>query len=218
MKEFILASQSPRRKALLHTLGLDFRCIPARINEDIRPDESPLDAVRKIALRKARCVAGNVDSGLILSADTIVVCDGNILGKPCNREDAALKLKMLSGRDHEVITAVCLMDAKSKNYELENEITRVFFRKITDEEIKAYIATGEPMDKAGAYGIQGLGAIFIKRIEGCYFNVVGLPLTRLYLMLQQWGINLLEGYVNEPILYGNKGSSRGHASPGEVAP
>lgn len=122
----------------------------------------------------------------------MVVCNGEVLGKPDNARDAFNKLYKLKGREHEVITAVCVMDTENGQCEVQDEITRVYFRDISDEEIRAYIRTEEPMDKAGAYGIQGMGAVFVDRIEGCYFNVVGLPLKHLYSMLQRQGVKLLE--------------------------
>lgn len=191
MQRIILASQSPRRKMLLEQLGLEFTCVPAHIDEETSLYPNPTEAVRGIARKKAAWVAAKQESGLVLAADTIVLCEGQVLGKPVNKLDAFSKLALLSGRSHQVITAVCLQTAQSHEYMLEHEVTRVFFRIISEEEIRSYIASGEPADKAGAYGIQGLGAVFVERIEGCYFNVVGLPLTRLYTMLKKQGIALL---------------------------
>lgn len=192
MKRIILASRSPRRKSLLKQLDLRFDCLPAQINEDFQPGETAREGARRIAWNKAEDVRKKVKNALIIAADTVVVCNGEVLGKPDDARDAFCKLSQLRGREHEVITAVCVMDAESGLCEVQDEITRVCFRDMTDEEIRAYIMTGEPMDKAGAYGIQGLGAVFIDRIEGCYFNVVGLPLSKLYSMLQRQGVRLLE--------------------------
>ncbi|MBC7076648.1 MAG: septum formation inhibitor Maf [Syntrophomonadaceae bacterium] len=197
MKSIILASSSPRRKDLLKMLNLRFICKPAEINEHFLPGEEPVKAVKRVARQKAEAVArplaGGADS-LVIAADTIVECDGIVLGKPVDKEDAFSKLAVLSGRCHRVITAVCVEDVNSREYELEAEVTNVYFHDISAEEIWNYIATGEPMDKAGAYGIQGLGSVFVKRIEGCYFNVVGLPLSKLHIMLKRKGVNVLGGY------------------------
>ena len=192
MNRIILASQSPRRKSLLEQLDIHFECCPANIDEEFQPGETAREAARRIAWNKAEDVRKKAKNALIIAADTMVVCNGEILGKPDDVRDAFCKLSKLRGREHEVITAVCVMDAESGLCEVQDEITRVWFRDVKDEEIRAYIMTGEPMDKAGAYGIQGLGAVFIDRIEGCYFNVVGLPLKNLYSMLQRQGVRLLE--------------------------
>ncbi|MGI6421050.1 MAG: Maf family protein [Syntrophomonadaceae bacterium] len=192
MKRIILASSSPRRKQLLEQLGISFDCCPARIDEDLGTEETAREAVRRIALNKAEKASEMVRNSIIIAADTMVVCNGEVLGKPDNARDAFNKLYKLKGREHEVITAVCVMDTENGQCEVQDEITRVYFRDISDEEIRAYIRTEEPMDKAGAYGIQGMGAVFVDRIEGCYFNVVGLPLKHLYSMLQRQGVKLLE--------------------------
>ena len=192
MKKIILASQSPRRKNLLEQLGIHFDCCQAHIDENFQPGETAREGVRRIACHKAEDVQKKVKNALIIAADTVVVCNGEVLSKPDDVRDAFCKLSKLRGREHKVITAVCVMDAERGLCEVQDEITRVFFRDITDEEIRAYIMTGEPMDKAGAYGIQGLGAVFVERIEGCYFNVVGLPLKKLYSMLQRQGVKVLE--------------------------
>jgi septum formation protein len=191
LKRIILASSSPRRKQLLEQLGISFDCCPARIDEDLGTEETAREAVRRIALNKAEKASEMVRNSIIIAADTMVVCNGEVLGKPDNARDAFNKLYKLKGREHEVITAVCVMDTENGQCEVQDEITRVYFRDISDEEIRAYIRTEEPMDKAGAYGIQGMGAVFVDRIEGCYFNVVGLPLKHLYSMLQRQGVKLL---------------------------
>lgn len=190
MKDIILASASPRRKELLARLGLVFTTISADIEENTTSLDRPQKVVEVIASQKARYVAERLNQGLVIAADTVVVLEGSCLGKPSDEEDAFNKLMLLSGKCHEVITGVCLLEVGSGNIQLATEVTRVFFRDITAEEIRNYIATGEPMDKAGAYGIQGRGALFVERIEGCYYNVVGLPLTRLYLMLKKQGVDL----------------------------
>lgn len=192
MKKIILASASPRRQQLLANLGVPFNIFPANIEEEIFPSEKPRDAVRRIAEAKARAVAKSFAEGLIIAADTAVVLAGEFLGKPSSPGEANEMLQRLSGRSHQVITAVCLYDVKSAATIVDEEETRVYFRTLTREEIESYVKTGEPMDKAGAYGIQDRGALLVEKIEGCYFNVVGLPLGRLYLMLKGYGINLLE--------------------------
>lgn len=193
MKPIILASQSPRRKELLARLGLVFSTIPANIEENIASFQLPQTAVQEIAFQKARYVSDLLNDGLIIAADTVVVLKDTILGKPADEKHAYEMLTSLSGQEHIVVTGICLMDAASGDYQVEAEITKVKFRELSETEIKNYIATGEPMDKAGAYGIQGRGAVLVDRIEGCYYNVVGLPLTRLYLMLERCGIDLLGG-------------------------
>ncbi len=191
MKEIILASGSPRRQSLLKNLGLCFSTISVNIDESFLPQESPRDAVRRLARQKAeRAVPILKDNCLLIAADTIVVLDGQVMGKPGSEEEAMEMLTWLSGRCHQVITAICIRT--QRGYEVEDETTRVYFRHLSEEEIRAYVASGEPADKAGAYGIQGRGGLLVQRIEGCYFNVVGLPLSRLYLMLKKHGIDLLE--------------------------
>jgi septum formation protein len=187
----ILASASPRRAELLRGLGLNFHIKPSRMAEEHFPGESPEVLVTRLALAKAREVAAGVTAGLVIGADTAVVCAGCLLGKPHSREEAYTMLSFLSGRGHEVVTGVALVEAAGGRYLAAHECTRVFFKKLTEAEIRGYLRTGEPMDKAGAYGIQGLGGLLVERIEGCYFNVVGLPLARLAEMLKEFGVNLL---------------------------
>ena len=185
--KIILASKSPRRQELLKNLGItDFDVIPAKGEEHIVDDLSPEDEVCSIALCKAREVAAAHKDDVVIAADTLVFLDGNPLGKPKDRSDAFRMLKALSGREHSVLTGVAVIYGGRELCECES--TRVFFRDMTGEEIERYIDSGEPMDKAGAYGIQGLGSVFIPRIEGDYFNVMGLPLSKLYSMLQKMGI------------------------------
>lgn len=178
MAEIILASGSPRRKELLETAGLDFRIIVADIEEKIPDGATPQEAVKALAFQKAQAVANSHRESIVIGADTVVVCDGKILGKPKNEDDAFNMLRMLSGRSHTVCTGVALIKGdKAKNFCDETEVE---FHKLSDEEIEAYVKTGEPMDKAGAYGIQGKGCVLVKRINGDYFNVVGLPVSRVY--------------------------------------
>lgn len=189
MRQLILASASPRRRELLAQAGYTFEVQPAHINEDLRPDEDPIAYVVRLAREKAHSVFAEISSKssapkqvVVLGADTTVALDGHILAKPEDAADAARMLRLLSGRTHRVITGVAV--ATAKGVEVAAEVTGVQFLTISDEEIATYIATGEPMDKAGAYGIQGFAAKWIPRIQGCYFNVVGLPLALVATMLE----------------------------------
>ncbi len=176
----ILASASPRRADLLSQIGLKFEIYPSNISE-ITPDKdkSPEFVTQNLALQKARSVAERHTEGLVIGADTLVVLKDELLGKPKNPTHAQEMLTRLSGTCHEVVTGVALIDAKLNREKTWAETTQVYFRELCPTEITAYIETGEAADKAGAYGIQGRGAAFVERIEGCYFNVVGLPLARL---------------------------------------
>ena len=185
----ILASASPRRRELLTQAGFEFQVHPAHIPEDPRPAEEPVAYVTRLAREKAQTafarLAEESPSGLVvLGADTTVTVDGEILGKPEDAADAARMLRMLSGRSHLVVTGVAVVTAQST--EVASEVTAVRFLTLSEAEIEAYVASGEPMDKAGAYGIQGRAARWIPRIEGCYFNVVGLPLALVSTMLEVW--------------------------------
>ena len=184
MLRLVLASASPRRRELLTQAGYVFEVQPAHVNEDLRPDEDAIAYVVRLARDKAQAVfasASDPDT-IVLGADTTVTLDNHILAKPEDPSDAARMLRMLSGRTHRVITGVAI--ATAKGVEVAAEVTGVQFRTLSDEEIAAYVASGEPMDKAGAYGIQGLAAKWIPRVEGCYFNVVGLPLALVSSMLE----------------------------------
>ncbi len=189
MCPLILASASPRRSELLAQAGFSFRIHPAHIPEDPLPDEDPIAYVTRLAREKAQAVYKQLgDPGVaVLGADTTVTLDNHILGKPEDAADAARMLRLLSGRTHRVITGVAV--TTSKGIEVAAEVTGVRFLTLSDEEISAYVATGEPMDKAGAYAIQGRAAKWIPRIEGCYFNVVGLPLALVSSMLESIRFN-----------------------------
>ncbi|HHV35485.1 MAG TPA: septum formation inhibitor Maf [Syntrophomonadaceae bacterium] len=191
MQQIILASASPRRELLLKQIGLDFCVIPSCVEEIIDPGLAPQETVVKLADRKARSVSSLYPEAIILGADTAVCCEGEILGKPRDQQDAYKMLKFLSGRTHEVVSGVVLRQESRKMTRGEAVITRVRFRNLTEKEITGYIATGEPLDKAGAYGIQGYGALLVEGIRGCYFNVVGLPLSRLPEMFREFGVDLL---------------------------
>ena len=184
MRRLILASASPRRQELLTQAGYTFEVKPAHVNEDLLADENPITYVVRLARDKAQAVFAAVSDpdAIVLGADTTVTLDSHILAKPEDATDAARMLRLLSGRMHRVITGVAVATAKST--EVAAEVTGVQFLTLSEEEIAAYVATGEPMDKAGAYGIQGLAAKWIPRVEGCYFNVVGLPLALVSAMLE----------------------------------
>lgn len=174
----ILASQSPRRRELLSLITENFRIIPAK-GEEILPEKiSPENAVLTLSEQKADEIFAENKGELIIAADTIVAIDGKILGKPRDENDAFSMLKTLSGRVHEVFTGVCAVFPSGEKVRFFEE-TKVEFYPLSDEEINAYIKTGEPMDKAGAYGIQGKGALLVKRIDGDYYNVMGLPVAKL---------------------------------------
>ncbi|ACH39712.1 nucleotide/nucleic acid-binding septum formation-inhibiting protein [Citrifermentans bemidjiense Bem] len=172
----VLASASPRRSELLESAGIQFRVVPADINEEPFPGEEPVDHVQRLAEGKARAAAELAEGRFFLGADTIVLCDGEIMGKPKDAADAKRMLNKLSGVPHEVVTGFAIYDRERKGAVVEAIRTKVFFKKLRDEEILDYIATGCPFDKAGAYAIQGGAAHMVQKIEGSYTNVVGLPL------------------------------------------
>ncbi|MDA1313774.1 MAG: Maf family protein [Acidobacteria bacterium] len=172
----VLASASPRRKNILQTAGIPFVTRPADVDERLLDGESPEEHVQRLAEAKARAVWREGET--VLGADTVVVVDSQILGKPADQSEAKQMLRALSGRSHRVLTGMCFFDGASAHASVEETI--VYFRDLDDNELADYVATGEAADKAGAYGIQGAASKFIHRIEGCYFNVVGLPVSRVY--------------------------------------
>ena len=182
----ILASASPRRQELLREAGIPIEIHPAHILEEQREGEGPLDYALRLAREKAEAVAGKFPHRFVLGADTIVAVGGEVLGKPRDHEDAARMLRLLSGREHSVTTAVSLISASGQKA-TRSSTTEVFFRELAEEEIQQYIATGEPMDKAGGYAIQGGAGRWAIRMEGEYSNVVGLPLTLVSEMLRASG-------------------------------
>lgn len=191
MKKIVLASASPRRGELLKQIGLEFEIIPSQIKEETDHNMDACELVRLLSYDKAMNVVQRLkDRSLVIGADTVVVKNG-ILGKPENEDHAFDMISNLQGEWHEVITGITVIDSTTMKHVKCCEKTRVKMRPLTGSMIKAYIKTGEPMDKAGAYGIQGMGAILIEKIEGCYFNVVGLPLTRLTKVLEEFGITVL---------------------------
>jgi len=187
MKPIILASSSPRRIELLKATGLRFKIQPSTIDEGQISFVQPRDRAINAALLKANAVATSLDTGVVvIGADTIVCLGDKIYGKPADRRSAEQMLRSLSGQTHCVITGLAIREAQHSTALLDAVETRVEMRHISDEELQWYLDSGEPFDKAGAYGIQGLAGKFVERIEGCYFNVVGLPLTRLIEMLSQF--------------------------------
>lgn len=196
MPEIVLASASPRRAALLQQIGLPFRVEPSALDENGAspgdPGESPETRACRLARAKAEEVAACLGRGLIIGADTIVICDGIIFGKPRDAADARETLLRLAGRTHQVVTGVAVVEAETGRAEVAAAVTAVRMRAFDPVEAAAYVATGEPLDKAGAYAIQGRGALLVEQIEGDYFNVVGLPLTTLAELLQRFGVNVWE--------------------------
>jgi septum formation protein len=182
--DIILASASPRRTELMALAGIEFTVVPADIREDVLPGEAAADHVLRLSREKADAVAATHDGRFFIGADTIVVLDGEILGKPVNDADALRMLSGLSGRDHEVITGFTVFDKINGVHISRSVCTEVTFKKLEEREIAAYIATGCPMDKAGAYAIQGGAVHFVRSINGSYTNVIGLPMTELYEVLQ----------------------------------
>ena len=179
----ILASQSPRRKELMGLLKVPFIVRVADIDETMDPGKAPYDEVARVSRLKAQAVPHETGD-IVIAADTIVVCDDQVLGKPRDEQDAFRMLRLLSGRKHQVMTGLTVLQGgKSVSC---TEVTGVCFRDLQDKEIDDYIATGEPMDKAGSYGIQGGAAIFVERLEGDYYNVMGLPVCRLNLILKEF--------------------------------
>ena len=184
----ILASQSPRRKELLGLFRIPFTVRVADIDETMDPDASAYSEVARVSHLKALAVERGADD-LVIAADTIVVCQGKMLGKPRSPEEARQMLKLLSGRDHQVMTGMTVL--RGEQAVVCTEVTDLHFRELSDREIDAYVATGEPMDKAGSYGIQGGAALFCPRMEGDYYNVMGLPVCRLAEILKQLAPELM---------------------------
>ena len=191
----ILASQSPRRRELLALVGIAHDVIPAHVDERIMAGERPAPHADRLARSKALALAERERDALVIGADTIVVIDGRILGKPADEAEARQTLRTLSGREHVVFTAVAV--ARGRRVESEVEEVTVTFRELTDDEIAAYVATGEPMDKAGSYGIQGYGATIVERIDGDYFAVMGLSLVRLVRLLARFRVTYEFGRLSE---------------------
>lgn len=186
--KLILASASPRRAQVLCDAGFQFQMISSAVDETPLPGEPPQELVRRLAESKAQLVAQRaVGPALIVAADTIVSIDGCVLGKPASADEARKMLELLSGRTHNVLTGLAVIRLPDEAARLELETTHVTFAPLSEEDISSYVASGEPFDKAGAYAIQGHAGRFVTRIEGCYFNVVGLPLARLFHILRELG-------------------------------
>lgn len=185
MNRIILASQSPRRQQLIANIISDFSVVVSQAEEVLPEGIPPEEAPAYLAGLKAQAVAADYPDDIVIGADTVVILDGAVLGKPCDKDDAARMLRALSGKTHTVITGcVIVKDGQKTSF---SDITRVEFYPLDDREIIEYIATGEPLDKAGAYGIQGRGCVLVKRIEGDFFNVMGLPVARLKRVLERVG-------------------------------
>jgi septum formation protein len=181
-----LASKSPRRRKLLKQLGIKFKAFSVNSSEDFLDGEHPVDCVKRLALEKMGIAKQRVKDSIIITADTIVVLQGIVIGKPTSKTIAVKILSLLSGKVHTVYTGFCVLNQKTNKQLLDYEKTEVEFRVLKKDEIIDYVEGGSPMDKAGAYGIQDdFGTVFVKRINGCYYNVVGLPLTKLYNALRK---------------------------------
>jgi len=191
MKKIILASQSPRRKQLLEQIGLKFEIDPSNYEEDMSLKMEPSKLAEFLSLGKAKDVAGRHKNSIIISADTIVAVDDEVFGKPKTPEKAKYMLRKLSGRAHSVITGFSIIDTETNKQISKSVETKVYFKDIPEQEMDAYIVTGEPLDKGGSYAIQGLAALFVEKIEGDYFNIVGLPILALTTELKNFGIGIL---------------------------
>ncbi|MDZ7672020.1 MAG: Maf family protein [Halanaerobiales bacterium] len=190
-KKIILASSSDRRKELLNRLKIQYTSMPSKIDESKFEHEIPEKMVQDLSLAKGSKVAEIVEEALIISADTIVVCEDKILGKPEDEDDAFEMLQLLQNNKHSVYTGLALISADDNMHYLDYDITEVFMRKIDKEEIERYIKTGEPMDKAGSYAIQGKGGIFVEKIIGSYFTVMGLPIHKLSVALKSFSLEII---------------------------
>ena len=192
MRDIILASASPRRKEILAITGLKFTVRESNFQEDLNLPLRPRELAWFLSRKKAEDVAHKYENSIIIEADTLIVFRDTLLGKPRNERDAGKMLKMLSGKPHSVITGFTVIDTGSGKKVSRSVETKVYFKKLAREEIRAYVRSKEPLDKAGAYAIQGLGAVCIEKIEGDYFNVVGLPLCALAVSLKKFGVDILK--------------------------
>jgi septum formation protein len=191
MKKIVLASTSPRRKQLLKQLGIDFTIVASNVEEKLNPRLKPKHQVEELALQKAKAVADKFEDAIIIGADTLVAFNDEVIGKPKDVQDAKRMLKKLRGRQHAIVTGFALIDTATGRTILKSIETKVWFRKISPEEIAAYIKKEKPLDKAGAYAIQDLGSLFVEKIEGDYFGAVGLPLFLLARELKKLGVTIL---------------------------
>lgn len=192
MKKIILASKSPRRKQILEQVGLKFTVVVSDFDETRIKFKTPQEMVKKLSLEKARIIAAKNPNVIIIGADTTVIYKNEIIGKPTSKQDAVRILKLLSGKVHEVVTGFTVVGGKKS---ITKAVTsRVKFKQLSEAEIKAYVETGEPMDKAGGYGIQDKGGVFIENIQGDYFNIVGLPIFAVSEVLKQFGVEITKGW------------------------
>ena len=192
----ILASKSPRRKSILENIGIQFDVIESNFDEKIEEIKTPEDTVKYLSYKKAESVAQNLKKSekagtLVIGADTVVVLDSEILGKPKSYDDAFGMLRRLSGKWHSVYTGICVYNVYNSKYAVDFETTRVKIKSLTPDEINRYIERERPYDKAGSYAIQGYGSLIVEKINGCYFNVVGLPVFKLSNLLMEFGVKLL---------------------------
>lgn len=187
VSHLVLASQSPRRKELLEQLGYTIQTVASHVDESVDETLSPEEIVQQLSLRKAKSTAEDYPNHYVIGADTIVYLDGKVFGKPQNENEAFQMLKQLSGKTHEVFTGVSVIYRHQQQTFVEK--ASVTFWELTDDEVASYIRTGEPLDKAGAYGIQGKGALLVKKVNGDYYTIVGLPISRLYRCLNDMGFN-----------------------------
>jgi len=191
-KKIILASTSPRRHGLAQQMGLEFEVVPSDYEEDMTMDLGPENLAMTLAYGKAQDVAKKYTEGIVLGIDTFISFEGKKLGKPKTEEKAREFLRSFSGKELQVYSGVALIDCETKQEIRDFEVSGVKFRELSNEEIDLYIKTGEPMDKAGAFTIQGLGSIFIEKINGCYSNIVGFPISNIYKNLNKLGVNIFE--------------------------
>ncbi|MCX8194000.1 MAG: Maf family protein [Candidatus Pacearchaeota archaeon] len=191
-KKIILASVSPRRKGLLQQIGINFEVIPSNFKEDMTLKMPPHKLVVHLALGKAKDVANRIKEGIVIGADTFFVLNKEFIGKPKNEKDAIKTLKKISGKTLKVYSGIAIIDSKTGKTITDYEVTDIKIRKMSDHEIKSYVKTKEPLDKAASIAIQGLGAIFIEKLNGCYTNVIGLPLHCLANNLKKFGVNIFK--------------------------
>lgn len=191
MKKIVLASASPRRKELLAKLGLKFKVDPGDYEEELTPGLEPHQLAKKLSLEKARAIAPKYQNAVIIAADTFGVLEDSILGKPHNEREAGEMLAAMSGKMHLVITGFTILDTETGKTLTRSVETKVYFKQLTPEEIETYVKSGEPLDKAGAYAIQGLGAVLVERLDGDSYNVIGLPLAALAESLKEFGVKVL---------------------------
>ena len=198
MKRIILASESPRRKELLERMGIKFVVEPASIDESVVKSLEGREMASELSRRKAKLVAAHHRNAVVIAADTVVILGNRVMGKPGDRLEAKKMLRALSGKPHTVVTAFTVIDTGTKKTLTDSVETTVYVKPLRREDIEAYVRTGEPLGKAGAYAIQGLGSVIVEKIEGDYFNVVGLPLSRLADNLKLLGISVLENQLSPP--------------------